>query len=98
MVSPERIYQFIREDKRAGGSLWKHCRHRLKHRKKPVGGKKVIIPDKVSIDERPAVINEKQHFGDWEIDTVVGPENNGAILTATERTRGCGSAPAMTIC
>jgi len=87
-VSHERIYQFIREDKRAGGSLWKHCRHRLKHRKRPVGGKKVIIPDKVSIDERPAVINEKKRFGDWEIDTIVGPENNGAILTVTERLTG----------
>ena len=88
MVSHERIYQFIGEDKRAGGSLWKHCRHRLKHRKRPVGGKKVIIPDKVSIDERPDVINEKKRFGDWEIDTIVGPENNGAILTVTERLTG----------
>src|SRR5215469_5621667 len=34
MVSHERIYQFIREDKLAGGSLWKHCRHKLKHRKR----------------------------------------------------------------
>jgi len=88
MVSHERIYQFIREDKRAGGMLWKHCRHKLKHRKRPVGGKKIIIPDKVSIDERPAVINEKQRFGDWEIDTIVGAENKGAILTVTERTTG----------
>jgi IS30 family transposase len=88
MVSAERIYQLIREDKRAGGSLWTHCRHRLKHRKRPVGGKKVIIPDKVSIDERPDAVNEKQRFGDWEIDTIVGPENNGAILTVTERQTG----------
>ena len=88
MVSTEYIYQFIREDKRSGGSLWMHCRHQLKHRKRPVGGKKVIIPDKVSIDERPAIVNEKQRFGDWEIDTIVGPENNGAILTATERMTG----------
>ena len=76
MVSIERIYQFIREDKRKGGSLWKQCRHKLKH----VCGKKVIIPDKVSIDERPEVINQKQRFGDWEIDTIVGTENKGAIL------------------
>ena len=88
MVSCERIYQFIREDKRNGGSLWKHCRHQLKHRKRPVGGKRIIIPDKVSIDERPTVINQKQRFGDWEIDTIVGPENKGAILTATERLTG----------
>jgi len=88
MVSIERIYQFIREDKRNGGSLWKQCRHRLKHRKRPVGGKKAVIPDKVCIEERPAVVNEKKRFGDWEIDTVVGPENNGAILTVTERLTG----------
>ncbi|KAA6330836.1 hypothetical protein EZS27_020499 [termite gut metagenome] len=43
MVSHERIYQFIREDKAQGGILYKHLRHRLKHRKRTVGGKKVVI-------------------------------------------------------
>jgi IS30 family transposase len=51
MVSHERIYRFIREDKKNGGTLYKQLRHRLKHRKRPVGGKKVIIPDKVSIQK-----------------------------------------------
>jgi IS30 family transposase len=64
MVSHERIYQFIREDKAAGGTLYKELRYRLKHRKRPVGGKKIVIPDKVSIDQRPDIINNKQHFGD----------------------------------
>jgi IS30 family transposase len=86
MVSHERIYQHVREDKANGGSLYKHLRHRLKHRKRPAGGKKVIIPDKVSIEQRPDVINNKERFGDREIDTIVGPENKGAILTAVERT------------
>jgi IS30 family transposase len=36
MVSHERIYQLIRKDKADKGILWKHIRHRLKHRKKPV--------------------------------------------------------------
>ena len=31
------------------------------------------------------ISSTKKRFGDWEIDTIVGPENNGAILTATER-------------
>ncbi|MDR0693981.1 MAG: IS30 family transposase, partial [Prevotellaceae bacterium] len=88
MVSHERIYQFIREDKRQGGTLYTHLRHRLKHRKRPVGGKKVVIPDKVSIDLRPEVINKKERIGDWEIDTIIGKENKGAILTATERKTG----------
>ena len=88
MVSHERIYQYIREDKKKGGVLYKNCRHRLKHRKRPVGGKKVVIPDKVSIEQRPEIINNRERFGDWEIDTIIGKENKGAILTATERTTG----------
>ena len=35
-VSHERIYQYVRQDKHDGGTLYKHCRHRLKHRKRPV--------------------------------------------------------------
>jgi transposase, IS30 family len=88
MVSHERIYQLIRKDKQEGGSLYKHTRHRLKHRKRAVGGRKIVIKDKVSIDDRPAVINDKLRFGDWEIDTIVGEENKGAIVTIVERQTG----------
>jgi IS30 family transposase len=28
-VSHERIYQYIRQNKQKGGTLWKHCLHRL---------------------------------------------------------------------
>ena len=88
MVSHERIYQLIRKDKQEGGELYKHTRHKLKHRKRPVGGKKIVIKEKVSIDDRPAVINDKLRFGDWEIDTIVGEENKGAIVTIVERQTG----------
>lgn len=88
MVSHERIYQLIRKDKQEGGTLYKHTRHRLKHRKRPVGGKKIVIKDKVSIDERPQIINERGRFGDWEIDTIIGKENKGAIVTIVERQTG----------
>ena len=33
MVSHERIYAYVREDKRQGGNLYTHLRHQLKHRK-----------------------------------------------------------------
>ena len=88
MVSPERIYQFIRKDKQGNGTLYKHTRHRLKHRKRLVGEQKAIIKGQVSIDERPAVINDKTRFGDWEIDTIVGEGNKGAIVTIVERQTG----------
>lgn len=86
MVSHERIYEYIREDKMKGGNLYKHMRHKLKHRKRPVGGKQVVIKDKVSIELRSDVINNKERFGDWEIDLIVGKENKGAIVTIAERT------------
>lgn len=86
MVSVERIYQYIRVNKMNGGDLYKHLRHQLKHRKRPVGGaKQENIKDKVSIDQRPDVINNKVRFGDWEIDLIVGKENKGAIVTIVER-------------
>jgi IS30 family transposase len=88
MVSHERIYQLIRADKEHGGNLYDYTRHRLKHRKRPVGGKKVVIKNRRSIHDRASLIDEKKRFGDWEIDTIVGPNNKGAILTLVERQTG----------
>ena len=35
----------------------------------------------VSIDERPAIVESRERFGDWEIDTVLGKHGTGAIVT-----------------
>jgi len=45
-----------------------------------------IIKNKISIDDRPEVINSKKRFGDWEIDLIVGKNNKGAMVTLVERT------------
>ena len=86
MVSVERIYQYIREEKKAGGDLYTHCRHRLKHRNRPVGGH-FPIKERVSIDERPIEADGKR-FGDWEMDLIVGAGNKGAMVTLVERSTG----------
>jgi len=88
MVSHERIYQLIRADKAKGGTLWEHTRHRLKHRKRPVTGKQINIRNKVSIDLRPSIVERKERCGDWEIDTIIGKDGKGAIVTITERKTG----------
>lgn len=88
MVSHERIYQYIRQDKINKGYLFKSCRHMLKHRKRVSGGKRNIILNKVSIEQRPSIINNKERFGDWEIDTIIGENRKGAIVTIVERTTG----------
>lgn len=85
MVSVERIYQHIREDKSKGGSLYKHMRHQLKHRKKGLHKKQCKVEDKRSIEERPAIVDQNTEFGHWEIDLIVGAGNKGAILTLVER-------------
>ena len=87
MVSVTSIYNYIHKNKAAGGSLYKHLRHQLKHRKRPEGGY-CSIKDRVSIDERPAIVDTRTRFGDWEIDTIVGKEGKGAIVTLTERKTG----------
>ena len=83
MVSVEWIYHFIREDRRNGGDLFKHCRHRLKHRKRYVGAGVPHIPDRVSIRQRPAEAEAREEFGHFEMDLM----QNGKdfILTLTER-------------
>lgn len=83
-ISHETIYKMIRKDKRDGGDLYKNCRHRLKHRSRPVGGKRLNIPNRTSIDQRPKEADGKR-FGDFEMDTIVGKGNHGAILTIVER-------------
>ena len=85
IVSIERIYQFIRQDKVAGGVIYTHLRHKLKHRKRPVGENKSLIKDKISIELRPEKVNNREEFGHFEMDLVIGKEHKGAVLTITER-------------
>ncbi|MFC2326878.1 MAG: IS30 family transposase, partial [Prevotella histicola] len=83
-ISHETIYRMIRKDKAEGGTLYKHCRHKLKRRARPVGGRRISIPNRTSISERPAEVDGKC-FGDFEMDTIVGRGNHGAIVTLIER-------------
>ena len=43
------------------------------------------IRDQVSIDERPEIVASKIRFGDLEMDTVLGKNHKGAILTINDR-------------
>ena len=84
-VSIEWIYHIVRRDKERGGSLYTYLPHHLKHRRRPVNSH-IPIKDRVSIDERPAVVDAKSRFGDWEMDTIIGKDGKGAIVTLVERT------------
>ena len=90
MVSHERIYQYIWADKEAGGKCYTNlCTQGKKYRKRGTGkDKRGIIPNRVSIEERPRLVGQRQRTGDLEIDTIIGKNHKGAILTINDRATG----------
>ncbi len=85
-VSHEWIYQHILADKQAGGDLYRHLRCQKKRRKRYGSyDRRGKIPNRVSIDERPAIVEERTRIGDWEVDTIIGKRHRQAIVTLTER-------------
>ena len=89
-VSHERIYQHLWGDKKKGGTLYLHLRTRgKKYRNRGASkDKRGIIPGRVSIENRPEVVNQKKRFGDWEVDTIIGANHKGAIVTMNDRVTG----------
>jgi IS30 family transposase len=85
-VSHEWIYQHILADKQAGGDLYCHLRCQKKCRKRYGSyDRRGILPNRVSIEERPAIVEERTRIGDWEVDTIIGKKHRQAIVTLTER-------------
>jgi len=86
-ISLVRIYQYIEEDRASGGELYTHLRfHHTGHKRAKYGEKyKGKIKDRVSISQRPDVVNEKNRIGDFETDTIVGANQKGAITTIVDR-------------
>lgn len=86
-LSHESVYQRVYADKAAGGDLWEYLRCRKKRRKRYGGGRqrRGQIPNRVCIEQRPAVVDKKSRVGDWEGDTVIGAGQRQAIVTLVER-------------
>jgi IS30 family transposase len=84
-VSHEWIYQYVHDDKRNKGILYRHLRQGRKRYRKGKRTKAEAIKNAVSIDERPAIVDTKTRFGDWEIDTVLGKHGTGSIVTLLKR-------------
>jgi len=86
-ISHETIYQHIYTDKRAGGDLWRHLRCQKPRRKRYASGeeRRGAIRNRVSIDERPKIVEQKMRIGDWEGDTVIGKNHQGILVTLAER-------------
>lgn len=85
-VSHEWIYQHILADKRNGGDLYRHLRCQKKRRKRYGSYDcRGILPNRVSIEQRPGEVDTRQRLGDWEVDTIIGKRHQQAIVTLVER-------------
>ena len=84
-VSHEWIYGYVQRDKLRGGKLHKQLRHGHRKYRKGRHAKRVIIPNRTGIEHRPAIVDKKTRFGDWEADTVLGKNGTGAIVSLVER-------------
>jgi len=86
-ISYETIYQFIYKNKANKGRLYKYLRHKNKKYHKRYNNYQCrgMIIDRKMIDTRPKIVEKKKRIGDFEIDTVIGKDHIGALVTAVDR-------------
>jgi IS30 family transposase len=85
-VSHESIYQFILKNKQQGGNLHLHLRCKRQRRKRyGSNSSRGQLVNRVSIDERPAIVETRSRIGDWELDTIIGKGHKQALVSLTER-------------
>ncbi len=85
-ISHEWIYQYLLDDKRAGGDLYQHLRCQ-KARRKRYGSydRRGRLPERPSIEERPKIVEKRKRLGDWEVDTILGKGRRHLLVTLTDR-------------
>jgi IS30 family transposase len=86
-VSHETIYKYIYNNKRSGGNLYKYLRHKNKKytKRSATYRSRGQIKNRISIDFRPKVVEDKSRVGDWEVDTIIGKNHHQAIVTLVDR-------------
>jgi len=87
-VSHERIYQHVWRDKAWGGTLYKHLRiggTKQRRKRRNSRDRRGTIKNRVGIQDRPEIVERKIRIGDWEGDTVVGKNHQGALVTLVDR-------------
>jgi len=86
-ISHETIYSWIYLDASVDGKLYLNLRRRRKRRRrqKRYGSGRRFLAGRKNIAERPALVEGRQRFGDWEGDTVEGKKSSGCLATLVER-------------
>lgn len=86
-ISHATIYRWIWGCKDRAERFRPYLRVAHKKRRKPYGkpSKRGQIPNRVSIEDRPKVVDGRSRLGDWEGDTVVGKARSGYVVTCVDR-------------
>jgi len=86
-ICPETIYSFVYSDKFKHRKFWGYFPRAHKKRRQK-GGRKVFsasIINRISIHDRPEIINQNVEFGHFEGDSVVGLNHKSGVHTEVER-------------
>jgi IS30 family transposase len=86
-INHESVYQFLYDPAQQEEKLWAYLPRRHRKRRRWLGrrSRSVKIPHRVSIRHRPAEIGNREEFGHWEGDTIVGDGHKTGIHTEVER-------------
>jgi transposase, IS30 family len=86
-LSRQTIYRWINKQPKGERSPWRECLRfgRPRRKRREDAGR---LPHAVRIDGRPAVVDSRRRFGDWEGDTIVGRAHRGGLVSLVERKSG----------
>lgn len=88
-ISHERIYQHLCQDKLVGGTLYRFLRCQRQRRKRyGRPERRGQLVNRVSIEDRPAIVERRSRIGDWEGDTLIGRHHRGVLVSLVERKSG----------
>lgn len=88
-ISHQTIYRHVKQDKKRGGTLWRHLRQPCRYRKRyGTTEKRGRLAGKRHISDRPASADKRTEVGQWEMDLVVGSSDQHCIVTLVERLTG----------
>lgn len=88
MVCKETIYKWIWTEKCNGHpEMAQNLRNHGRRKRKRGSDYKSrgLITDRGDISVRPPEVDEKLRFGDFEIDTIIGKNRRGAVMTINDR-------------
>lgn len=86
-VSHESIYRYIYNGEGRYEGWYRLLVRKQSKRRKRCGRKprKILIPQRISIHDRPSIVNERARIGDWESDTVIFSKQKTALSVQYER-------------